>query len=95
MLPHSRREFVRGFGLAMLANLYFAWGAAQLGVLATYALLDPAGEEAWLEFQLGATPAADPKAKPKNKPAVQHATLFGSLRAYEDNSRYGRFKIEP
>jgi hypothetical protein len=42
MLPHSRRQFVRGFGWAMLANIYLAWGAAQLGVLVTYALLAPA-----------------------------------------------------
>src|SRR6185295_7234926 len=48
--------------------------------------LDPAATEAWLEFQLGATPTPDPKGRPKNKPGLQHATLFGSLRAYEDNS---------
>lgn len=42
MLPHSRRQFVRGFGLAMLANAYLAWAAAQMGLLATYALLAPA-----------------------------------------------------
>jgi hypothetical protein len=47
MLPHSRREFVRGFGLAMLANLYSAWAAAQFGVLATYAVLDPADLRAY------------------------------------------------
>jgi hypothetical protein len=42
LLPHSRRQFVRGFGLAILVNAYSAWAAAQLGMLATYALFAPA-----------------------------------------------------
>jgi hypothetical protein len=42
LLPQSRRQFARGFGLAMLANAYLAWAAAQFGLLVIYALLDPA-----------------------------------------------------
>jgi hypothetical protein len=42
LLPQSRPQFVRGFGLAMVANAYSAWTAAQLGMLAIYALFAPA-----------------------------------------------------